>query len=161
MSRRLVAYFSASGKTAKVAEKLAEGLGADIYEIRPEVKYTKADLNWMDKKSRSSVEMSDKSSRPAIITGDLDTAGYDTVYLGFPIWWYVAPTLINAFLEAYDFRGKKIVLFATSGSSGFGNTAAELKPSAPDAEIAEAKVLSGIITEAKIRKLIAELQENV
>ena len=156
MSKRLVAYFSASGKTAKVAEKLADGIGADIYEIKPEVKYTKADLNWMNKNSRSSVEMNDKSYRPAIITGDVDIAGYDTIYLGFPIWWYVAPTVINTFLEAYDFSGKKIVLFATSGSSGFGSTAAELRPSAPDAEIVEAKVLSGIITDAKIRSLAEE-----
>ena len=154
MSKKLVAYFSAGGKTAKVAEKLAAGIGADIYEIRPEVKYTRADLNWMDKKSRSSVEMNDKSFRPAIITGDVDVSGYDTIYLGFPIWWYVAPTLINTFLEAYDFAGKKIMLFATSGSSGFGNTAAELQPSAPNAEITEMKVLSGIITEAKIKSLI-------
>ena len=95
MSKKLVAYFSASGRTAKVAEKLANELGAELYEIKPEVKYTKADLNWMNKKSRSSVEMNDKSFRPAIITGDLDVSGYDTVYLGFPIWWYVAPTLIN------------------------------------------------------------------
>ena len=153
MSKELVAYFSASGRTAKVAEKLAAELGADVYEIKPEVKYTKADLNWMNKDSRSSVEMNDKSFRPAIVRGDVDVSGYDIVYLGFPIWWYVAPTLINTFLEAYDFAGKKIVLFATSGSSGFGNTAAELRPSVPDAEITETKVLSGIITEAKITAL--------
>ena len=153
MSKELVAYFSASGRTAKVAERLAAALGTDVYEIKPEVKYTKTDLNWMNKNSRSSVEMNDKSFRPAIVIGDVDVSIYDTVYLGFPIWWYVAPTLINTFLEAYDFTGKKIVLFATSGSSGFGNTAAELRPSAPGAEITEAKVLSGIITEAKITEL--------
>ena len=156
MSSALVAYFSASGRTAKVAEALAAALEADSYEVRPEVKYTKADLNWMNQKSRSSVEMNNKSFRPAIITGDVDIAGYDTIYLGFPIWWYVAPTVINTFLEAYDFSGKKIVLFATSGSSGFGSTAAELRPSAPYAEIVEAKVLSGIITDAKIRALAEE-----
>ena len=154
MSKKLVAYFSASSRTAKVAEKLANELVAELYEIKPEVKYTKADLNWMNKKSRSSVEMNDKSIRPAIITGDVDVSGYDIIYLGFPIWWYVAPTVINTFLEAYDFTGKKIVLFATSGSSGFGNTAAELHPSASGAEIVETKVLSGIITEAKISALI-------
>lgn len=154
MSKKLVAYFSASGRTAKVAEKLALELGADLYEIRPEVKYTKADLNWMNKKSRSSVEMNDKSFRPAIVTGDVDVSGYDTIYLGFPIWWYVAPTAINTFLEAYDFTGKKIVLFATAGSSGFGNTLAELQPSAPGAEFTETMVLTGIITEGKIQKLI-------
>ncbi|MBQ0108999.1 MAG: NAD(P)H-dependent oxidoreductase, partial [Clostridiales bacterium] len=101
MSKILVAYFSASGKTAKVANKLAEAISADIYEIKPEVKYTKADLNWMNRKSRSSVEMNDKSIRPAMIKGDIDVSEYDTVLLGFPIWWYVAPTIINTFLEAY------------------------------------------------------------
>ena len=154
MSNKLVAYFSVTGKTAKVAEKLAAAIGADIYEIKPQVRYTKADLNWMNKKSRSSVEMNGKSIRPAIITGDVDVSGYDTIYLGFPIWWYVAPTVINTFLEAYDFTGKMIVLFATSGGSDFGNTAAELQPSVPGAKIVEAKVLSGIITEAKIKALI-------
>ena len=154
MSDKLVAYFSATGKTAKVAEKLASAIGADLYEIKPEVKYTKADLNWMNKKSRSSVEMNDKSIRPAIITGDVDVSGYDTIYLGFPIWWYVAPTAINTFLEAYDFTGKKLVLFATSGGSDFGNTVAELQPSAPNAEIEETKVLSGIITEAKLELFV-------
>ena len=154
MSNKLVAYFSASGVTAKVAGKLASAIEADIYEIKPEVKYTKADLNWMNKKSRSSVEMNDKSFRPAIVTGDVDVSGYDTIYLGFPIWWYVAPTVINTFLEAYDFTGKKIVLFAAAGSSGFGNTLAELQPSAPNAEFTETMVLTGIITEGKIQKLI-------
>ena len=154
MSNKLVAYFSATGKTAKVAEKLAVAIGADIYDIKPEVKYTEADLNWMNKKSRSSVEMNDKSFRPAIITGDVDVSGYYTIYLGFPIWWYVSPAVINTFLEAYDFTDKKIILFATSGSSGFGNTVAELQPSAPGAKIIEAKVLSGIITETKISALI-------
>ena len=158
MAKALVAYFSASGRTAKVAEKLAAAMGADSYEIKPEVKYTKADLNWMDKESRSSIEMNDKSFRPAIITGDVDVSGYSTIYLGFPIWWYVAPTLINTFLEAYDFSGKKIILFATSGGSGFGNTVAELKPSAPNAEIIETNVLSGMLTDSKIRGLIEACQ---
>lgn len=153
MSKKLVAYFSASGRTAKAAEKLANELGADIYEIKPEIKYTKADLNWMDKKSRSSMEMNNKSFRPAILIGDVDASGYDTIYLGFPIWWYVAPTLINTFLEAYDFSSKKIVLFATSGGSGFGNTVTELQPSAPGAEIVETTVLTGMLTEAKIKAL--------
>ena len=161
MTNKLVAYFSASGVTAKVAGKLASALEADTYEINPEVKYTKADLNWMNKKSRSSVEMNDKSFRPAIITGDVDVSGYDTIYLGFPIWWYVAPTIINTFLEAYDFSGKKIILFATAGSSGFGNTAAELKPSAPNADIIETDVLTGIITEAKVKKLIERIQKSL
>ena len=142
MSKKLVAYFSASGITAKVAENLAEAIGADIFEIQPEVPYTKADLNWMDKKSRSSVEMGNKSFRPEIVKDDLDLSQYDTILVGFPIWWYVAPTIINTFLESYDFAGKKIVLFATSGGSGFGNTVKELKPSAPEAEIVEGKLLN-------------------
>lgn len=154
MGKTLVAYFSASGKTAKVAEKLAAKVGADLYEIKPTVKYTRADLNWMDRKSRSSIEMNDKSFRPEIITGDVDVTPYDTIYLGFPIWWYVAPTIINTFLEAYDFSGKKIILFATAGSSDFGNTTAELKPSAKDAEFIETKVLKGILTDGKIDSLI-------
>ena len=161
MNNKLVAYFSASGVTTKVAGKLASALEADTYEIKPEVKYTKADLNWMNKKSRSSVEMNDRSFRPAIITGDVDVSGYDTIYLGFPIWWYVAPTVINTFLESYDFSGKKIILFATAGSSGFGDTAAELRPSAPNADIIETDVLTGIITEAKVKKLIERIQKSL
>ena len=155
MSKALVAYFSATGRTKKVAEGLAKDLGAELYEIKPEVSYEKADLNWMNRRSRSSIEMNNKSSRPAIITGDLELTEFDTVYLGFPIWWYVAPTLINTFLEAYDFSGKTVVLFATSGSSGFGNTVAELKSSAPGAVIREAKVTSGMITDAKVKALAA------
>lgn len=144
MGKTLVAYFSASGTTARVAKELAQAVGADLYEIRPAVPYTKDDLNWMDKKSRSSVEMNDKSSRPVLADRDADIAAYDTILLGFPIWWYVAPTIINSFLESYDFSGKKIVLFATSGGSGFGKTVAGLKPSvAADTVIAEGKVING------------------
>ena len=142
MAKKLVAYFSASGTTKKTAELLAEAAGADLYEITPKVAYTKADLNWMDKKSRSSVEMSDKKIRPEITDTDAHIEEYDTIILGFPIWWYVAPTIVNTFLEKYDFSGKKIVLFATSGGSGFGNTVKELKPSAPGAEIVEGKLLN-------------------
>ena len=151
MSKRLVAYFSASGKTAKVAADLAKAADADIYEIRPAVPYTRADLNWMDKKSRSSVEMRDKSSRPALADTDADIAAYDTIFVGFPIWWYVAPTIINSFLEAYDFSGKKIVLFATSGGSGFGKAVAGLQPSAPSAEIVEGSLLNGRPDVAKLK----------
>ncbi len=144
MSKTLVAYFSASGTTARVAKELAGVIEADLYEIKPAVPYTKADLNWLDKKSRSSVEMSDKSSRPALADQSADIANYDTVLLGFPIWWYVAPTIINSFLESYDFSGKKIVLFATSGGSGFGQTVAGLKPSVTaDTVLTEGKVLNG------------------
>lgn len=151
MSKRLVAYFSASGKTAKVAADLAKAADADIYEIRPAVPYTRADLNWMDKKSRSSVEMRDKGSRPALADTDADITAYDTIFVGFPIWWYVAPTIINSFLEAYDFSGKKIVLFATSGGSGFGKAVAGLQPSAPSAEIVEGSLLNGRPDAAKLK----------
>ena len=137
---KLVAYFSASGNTAALANKLAAAAGADICEIRPAVPYTKDDLNWMNKQSRSSVEMSDKSSRPAIADTTVDIAKYDTVYIGFPVWWYIAPTIINTFLESADFSGKKIILFATSGGSGFGKAVENLKASAPGADITEGKV---------------------
>ena len=142
MTNVLVAYFSASNVTKKAAEKLAVAAKADLYEIKPAVPYTKADLNWMDKKSRSSVEMNDKSYRPEIVKDNLSLDQYDTVLVGFPIWWYVAPTIINTFLESYNFAGKKIVLFATSGGSGFGNAAKELRASAPGAEIIEGKLLN-------------------
>ena len=142
MAKKLVAYFSASGTTKKTAELLAEAAGADLYEITPKVAYTKADLNWMDKKSRSSVEMNDKKSRPEIEDKDANIAEYDEIILGFPIWWYVAPTIVNTFLEKFDFSGKKVVLFATSGGSGFGNTVKELQPSAPNSEIVEGKLLN-------------------
>ncbi len=143
MSKKLVAYFSASGTTARVAKSLASAAGADLYEIKPAIEYTKADLNWQDKQSRSSVEMRDKSSRPALADTDANIADYDTVFVGFPIWWYIAPTIINTFLEAYDFSGKKIVLFATSGGSGFGKAAASLQPSAPQAKIIAGEILNG------------------
>lgn len=140
--KKLVAYFSASGVTKKVAEMISEVSGYELYEIKPKQAYTKADLNWMDKNSRSSVEMKDKKFRPEIITKDIEMSDYDEIILGFPIWWYVAPTIINTFLEVYDFSGKKITLFATSGGSGFGNTVSELKPSAPNADIVEGKLLN-------------------
>lgn len=120
MSRKLVAYFSVSGTTAQVAEKLAEAIGADIFAIEPEISYTKADLNWMDKKAHSTVEMNDPNSRPAIAAKRDNMAEYDVIFVGFPIWWYVAPTIINTFLESYDLSGKIIVPFATSGGSGMG-----------------------------------------
>ncbi len=155
MSKILTAYFSASGVTKKAAENLAQAAGADLYEIKPAVPYTKDDLNWMDKKSRSSVEMSDKSSRPAIEDNKIDISQYDTVFLGFPIWWYVAPTIVNTFLESHDFSGKRIILFATSGGSGFGKTAAGLKDSvAADTVIVEGKLLNGSNSVADLRKWV-------
>ncbi|MDD5899844.1 MAG: flavodoxin [Lachnospiraceae bacterium] len=144
MGKRLVAYFSAGGTTRKVAEMIAQVAEADLYEIVPKQPYSKADLNWMDKKSRSSVEMSDKKYRPEITDANIDIDKYDEIILGFPIWWYVAPTIVNTFLESYDFSGKKIVLFATSGGSGFGNTVEELLPSAPDTNIVEGGILNNV-----------------
>lgn len=144
MSKKLVAYFSATGTTAKVAETLADAIGANLYEIEPAVPYTQADLDWMDKKSRSTIEMNDKKFRPAIADTDAAIADYDVIFVGFPIWWYVAPTIINTFLEKYDFSGKKIVLFATSGGSGFDKTVEELKVSVSDsATIIEGGLLNG------------------
>ena len=143
MSKKLVAFFSASGVTAQAARSLADAAGADLYEIKPAVPYSNADLDWMNKNSRSSIEMNDKASRPAIADTDAHIADYDVVFVGFPIWWYIAPTIINTFLERYDFSGKKIVLFATSGGSGFGKTTENLQPSAPNAKIIEGKVLNG------------------
>ena len=142
MKKALVAYFSASGVTEQVAEKLASAAHADCFRIQPKIAYTKADLDWTNKSSRSSVEMSDPASRPEIVNENIDVLSYDTIFIGFPIWWYVAPTIINTFLETYDFSGKKIVLFATSGGSGFGNTVKELQISAPDAVITEGSLLN-------------------
>ena len=142
MSRKLVAYFSASGVTAKVAENLSDGLGADLFEIVPKVRYTKADLNWRDKTSRSSVEMSNPASRPEIETLRDNVSDYDTIFIGFPIWWYVAPTIINTFLESYDLTGKTIIPFATSGGSGMGKTNEMLAPSCPGAVLKDGEVFS-------------------
>lgn len=147
MGKKLVAFFSASGTTKKVAEMIAAEAGADLYEITPKELYTRADLDWMNKKSRSSIEMNDKKIRPEIADIPVDISDYDEIILGFPIWWYVAPTIVNTFLEAHDFSGKKIVLFATSGGSGFGNTVSELQPSAPGAVITEGKLLNGVSTQ--------------
>lgn len=158
MSKKLVAYFSASGVTANAAKALANAAGADLYEIRPEIPYTNADLNWMDKNSRSSVEMKDKTYRPAIADRDAKIENYDIIFIGFPIWWYVAPTIINTFLETYDFANKTIVLFATSGGSGFGKTVQELKPSvSPTTDIIEGKLLNGRISEDALTSWIESI----
>ena len=158
MSKTLVAYFSASGVTAKLAKNLAEAAGADLYEIKPAVTYTNADLNWQDKKSRSSVEMNDKTFRPAIADTDANIADYDTIFVGFPIWWYVAPTIINTFLEAYDFSDKTIILFATSGGSGMGNSANELRPSVSDsAVIKDGKRFSANASVSELREWVRSL----
>ena len=151
MAKALVAYFSASGVTKKLAENLAGAIGVDLFEIVPEQIYTDADLNWQDKNSRSSVEMRDKSSRPELADTNANIAEYNTIFVGFPVWWYVAPTIINSFLEAYDFSGKKVVLFATSGGSGFGKAVSGLQPSAPKAEIVEGEILNGRPNGAKLK----------
>ena len=140
----LVAYFSATGTTKRVAENLAAAVNADIYEIKPLTPYTSADLNWHDSNSRSSVEMKDKNSRPEIAEDNFSVKDYDIVYLGFPIWWGTAPRVVNTFLEKQDFSNKKIILFATSGSSGIGNTDRDLKPSvSTSATIIKGKTLNG------------------
>ena len=157
MHKILVAYFSASGVTARAAKSLAKAAGADLYEIRPAVAYTDADLNWRDQNSRSSLEMKDKSSRPALADHDAPVAEYDTILLGFPIWWYTAPTIINTFLEAYDFSDKTIVLFATSGGSGLGQTAAALSLSCPGANIRNGQLLNGSLSEAALQHWVESL----
>jgi len=125
---------------------------ADVYEIRPQIPYTPADLDWRNKKSRSSVEMNDPDFRPALADKNAAIGAYNTIFVGFPIWWYVAPTIINTFLETYDFSGKRVILFATSGGSGFGETAAALKKSlSPDAALVEGKLLNTGLSPADLR----------
>lgn len=158
MGKTLVTYFSATGTTAKAAEILSDAIGADLYEIRAKVPYTKADLNWMDKKSRSSIEMNDKSFRPEIEDSDANIKQYDTIFVGFPIWWYVAPTIINTFLESYDFSGKKIIIFATSGGSGFGNTLKELKVSVSETtEVIQGELMNGKQSFNKVNAWVKKL----
>ena len=142
MAKTLVAYFSASGVTKRLATTLAEAAGADLFEIVPEEIYTKADLNWMDKKSRSSVEMNDRSSRPAISSKIDDISVYDTIYVGFPVWWYREPSIIDTFMESYDFSGKKVIPFATSGGSGLGDSYKNMQALAPNANVIDGKKLS-------------------
>lgn len=144
MSKKLVAYFSASGVTKSTAERLAKAADADLFEIQPLVPYTKADLDWTNKKSRSSVEMSNPDSRPEIANKVPDFEEYDTVFLGFPIWWYVAPAIINTFVESYDFSEKTIVPFATSGGSSMGKTAEVLKSLCPTANWEKGKMLNRV-----------------
>ena len=144
MHKILVAYFSASGVTKGVAQRLAKAAGADLFEIRPAVPYTQADLNWTDKKSRSSVEMNDPLSRPETAEKLPNMSDYDTVFVGYPIWWYVAPHIINTFVESYDLSGKTLVAFATSGGSGIGKTVEELKKLYPDANWKDGKLLNTI-----------------
>ena len=157
MNKVLVAYFSASGVTARLAKKIAEVTNGDLYEIKPKVPYTSADLDWMDKNSRSSIEMNDKSSRPEIIDDLENVSNYDTIFIGFPIWWYIAPTIVNTFLEKYDFSGKKIITFATSGGSGMGKSLDSLKSSCPNATFVNGKVFRANINKDELAKWIAGL----
>lgn len=152
MSRKLVAFFSATGVTAKVAESLSESIGADLFEIAPAVPYTSADLNWMDKSSRSTIEMKNVASRPAILEQRDNMNDYDIVFVGFPIWWYVAPTIINTFLESYDLTGKTIIPFATSGGSNMGKTNEMLAPSCIGASLIEGTVLHPHASKAELSK---------
>ncbi len=135
MAKALVTYFSASGVTAKLAKRLAEAVGADLFEIKPETPYTNADLNWQNSQSRSSVEMNDRASRPAIAEKVADMARYDVVFVGFPVWWYREPSIIDTFMEAYDFTGKTVVPFATSGMSGIGDSGKNMQALAPGANV--------------------------
>ena len=157
MSKKLVTYFSASGVTKKLAEKLAAAVDADLFEIRPKIPYTKADLNWMDKQSRSTIEMQNPSSRPEIAEGGPDLSGYDTIFVGFPIWWYIAPTIVNTFLESCDLTGKTVVPFGTSGGSSMGKTAQILAPSCPGAKVLSGKVLRASSSEADVKAWVDSL----
>lgn len=149
MSKILVAYFSASGVTKNAAEKLAKAANADLFEIKPVRPYTDADLNWMDKKSRSTIEMNDLSSRPEIANKCENMGSYDVVFVGFPIWWYVEPRIIDTFLESYNFSGKTVIPFATSGGSGLGKTAENFK-----------KILGANVT-VKDGKMLTRASETV
>ena len=143
MGKTLVAYFSASGVTARVAQDLASAIGADVFEIEPVERYTAADLDWRDKKSRSTIEMNDETSRPAIAGAVEDMDAYERVFVGFPVWWYVEPRIIDTFLEAYDFSGKTIIPFATSGGSGLGKAPERMQQLAPGATVLPGTVLNG------------------
>ena len=154
MSRILVAYFSAGGTTAKLAETLAEAIGADVFAIEPKTPYTKADLDWTNKTSRSTIEINDPASRPAIRDVRDNMSDYDTVFVGFPVWWYVAPTIINTFLESYDMSGKTIVPFATSGGSGMGKTNEKLLPSCKGAKLMEGKVFKSSASASELSKWV-------
>lgn len=158
MNKILIAYFSASGETAKLAKTLSAVTGGDLFEIRPETAYTSADLNWMDKKSRSTLEMKDEHSRPAIASRVEDMAQYGTVFVGFPIWWYQAPRIIETFLESYDFTGKTVIPFATSGGSGMGGTNKALAPSCKGARLVEGKVFRSNTSTDTLREWVKTLK---
>ena len=147
----LVAYFSATGTTAKVAERLSQAINADLFEIKPAQPYTNADLDWTDKKSRSSVEMADKSSRPAIADQVADMSQYNVVFVGFPIWWYREPSIIDTFMTSYDFAGKTVIPFATSGMSGIGDSGKNMQALAPSAKVLEGKRFSSGVSAEELK----------
>ena len=157
MSKKLVAYFSASGVTASLAKNLAAAIGADLFEIEPVIRYAKADLDWTNKNSRSSVEMNDKSSRPAVAKKLGNMSEYDEVFVGFPIWWYIAPTIVNTFLEGYDLAGKTIIPFATSGGSGMGETNEYLANSCKGAKLVEGMVFRRNVGADELKKWADEV----
>ena len=142
MKKTLVVYFSATGTTKAAAQRLAQEFNADLYEINPEVPYSAADLNWRDKQSRSTIEMNDKSSRPAIKGRCENIADYDTVWIGFPVWWYTAPTIVNTFIEAHDLSGKTLNVFATSGGSGVKDSYNDLKKAYPQYKWGESRLMN-------------------
>ena len=160
MSKNLVAYFSCTGTTKGLAEKLVKVTRGDLFEIKPKEEYTASDLNWRDKSSRSSLEMNDKNSRPEILNKVDNMEDYDTVFLGFPIWWYTAPRIINTFLESYDFSNKKIIVFCTSGGSGIGNTISDLKPSCSnDVKWLEGKRFPSNVSTSELEDWVNSLKE--
>lgn len=158
MGKTLVAYFSASGATARVAKKLADAIDADLFEIAAEPPYTPADLDWRDKTSRSTLEMQDETSRPAFAGAVEDMGAYDRVFIGFPVWWYVEPRIIDTFLEAYDFSGKTIIPFATSGGSNLGRAPQRMQQLAPKAKVLAGGLLNGLQTTAGLRAWAARQQ---
>ena len=160
MKRKLVAYFSASGNTAKLAENLADAIGADVFAIEPMIPYTNEDLDWHNKSSRSSLEMADKDSRPAIGRMRDNMEDYDTIYVGFPIWWYIAPTIINTFLESYDLTGKTIIPFATSGGSEMGDTNMYLQPSCPESFLKIGRIFDASASKAELAMWACDIKQN-
>ena len=156
MSKALVAYFSASGVTARVAERLAGAVGADLFEIKPEAPYTRDDLDWQNSKSRSSVEMNDRNARPAIGSKVEDMGKYDVVFVGFPVWWYREPSIIDTFMEAYDFSGKTVVPFATSGTSGIGDSGKNMQELAPNAKVVTGKRFPSSVSEKELDSWASE-----
>ena len=151
MGKTLVAFFSATGTTERAAKALAEAAGADLFRIEPEVAYTSADLNWQDKQSRSSVEMNNERARPTIVSTVSNMGDYDTVFVGFPVWWYVEPRIVDTFLESADFAGKTIVPFATSGGSGTGRAAEHMQQIVPGAKVQAGMLLNGSLNPTSLR----------